>query len=96
MSIPAQENTESCAVCGKPGGGLLTTALDYVILCDACIDSVHSGKAIAYWCPSEPEPALDPEERFLELFKAACALLREGIEDENVICPTLALANAIG
>jgi hypothetical protein len=35
-------------------------------------------------------------ERFSELFKAARALLQEGIEDENVIYPTLALANAVG
>ena len=38
---------------------------------------------------------MPPEERYSELFRAARSLLREGIEDENVIYPTLALANAI-
>jgi hypothetical protein len=39
---------------------------------------------------------MPPEERFSQLFRAARALLQDGIEDENVIYPTLALANAVG
>jgi hypothetical protein len=39
---------------------------------------------------------MPPEERFSELFSAARALVQEGIEDENVIYPTIALANAVG
>ena len=35
-------------------------------------------------------------ERFSELFKAGRALIQERIDDENVIYPTLALANAVG
>jgi hypothetical protein len=48
-----------------------------------------------YGIPAEPEAA-PPQERFLELFRAARTLLREGIEDENVVYPTLALANVVG
>jgi hypothetical protein len=39
---------------------------------------------------------MPPEKRFSELFRAARALFQEGIEDENVIYATLALANAVG
>jgi hypothetical protein len=96
MSIPAQVNIEPCASCGRSGVGTLATEFDNVILCENCINLLRAGKAISYVGPAEPEATPPPEERFSELFKAARALLQESIEDENVIYPTLALANAIG
>ena len=96
MSILAQENVEPCASCGRPAARRLATQIDNVILCDNCVTRMRSGQPIRHWSPSEPEPAPPAEERFSDPFKAACALLQEGIEDENVIYPTLALANAVG
>lgn len=96
MSIPAQENIEPCASCGKPAGGLLATEFDNVILCENCIIRVRSGKAMSYWSPAEPEPTPPSEERFSELLKAARILRREGVTEEERIYPTLAFANELG
>jgi hypothetical protein len=48
-----------------------------------------------HWIPAKSEAA-PPQESFSELFRAARTLLQGGIDDENVIYPTLALANAVG
>jgi hypothetical protein len=94
MSIPTQENTESCTVCGQPGENL-AMAFDNMILCENCIDRVRSGKAISYWGPAEPESAPAREERFSELLKAARVLRRECVTEEKRIYPTLAFANEL-
>jgi hypothetical protein len=72
------------------------TGPDDVLLCERCADRQRAEGAISYWLPSPEEPPMPPEERFSELFSAARALVQEGIEDENVIYPTIALANAVG
>ena len=72
------------------------TEADEVLLCGRCADRQRAEGAISYWLPTPEEPPTPPEERFSEPFSAARALLQEGIEDENVIYPTLALANAVG
>jgi len=96
MGIPAQGKIESCASCGKPGAGRLVTGLEDAILCESCIGRVRAGEATSYWAHTEPEPDPPPEERFEELFRAARVLLNEGIEEEDQIFPTLALANELG
>jgi hypothetical protein len=66
-----------------------------VLLCERCADRQRAEGAIRYWLPSQEEPPMPPEERFSEPIRAARALLQEGIEDENVIYSTFALANAV-
>ena len=67
-----------------------------MILCENCITRTRSDQEIGYRGPTVPEPTPPAEERFSELCKAARTLLHGRVEDENVIYPTLALANAIG
>lgn len=70
-----------------------------MILCDGCVDHARAGMTTSYWpptAPTEEEPPPLPEERFGELFKAARILLKNHIEDEDQIIPTLAFANEIG
>jgi hypothetical protein len=66
-----------------------------VLLCERCADRQWAEGAIRYWLPAPEEPPMPPEERFSEPIRAARALLQEGIEDENVIYSTFALANAV-
>jgi hypothetical protein len=96
MSVPEQQKTERCASCGKPGTTRLVTDLDNVPLCADCADRIRAGNAVAYFLPSQEEPPLQPEERFKQLFGAARALFKAGVEDEDVVYPTLVFANEMG
>lgn len=96
MSLTEFENGERCASCDRPGARKLVPELDNAVLCDGCADRLQGGEAVGYWNIAEPEAAPPPEERSSELYRAARTLLREGIEDENVIYVTLALAHAVG
>ena len=67
-----------------------------MLLCERCADRQRAEGAIGYWQPTQEKPPMPPEERFSEPIRAARALVQKGIEDENVIYPTFALANAVG
>jgi hypothetical protein len=97
-----REKVELCASCGRQGASKIVPELDNAILCDGCADRLVDGKTLGYWPPEEVPPT-PPEERFAELeerfaplFKAAQVLLREGMDDEDLIYPTLAYANELG
>ena len=100
-----REKFELCASCGKQAASKVVPELDNAVLCDGCAnrlaDRRRPGETFGYW-ESEEEPELSPENRFAELekrfaplFKAAQVLLREGIDEEDVIYPTLAFANEL-
>jgi hypothetical protein len=72
-------------LCGEPRITSLRLDLTGVPLCDDCAD----------FLPDEEEPPLRPEERFEKLFKAAEVLLENDVVDEDVVYPTLVLANEI-
>jgi hypothetical protein len=101
-----REKVELCASCGKQAASKVVPELDNAVLCDDCAnrlaDRRRPGETFGYW-ESEEEPELSPEKRFAELeerfaplFKAAQVLLREGIDEEDLIYPTLAHANELG
>jgi hypothetical protein len=96
VSPKEPEKAERCASCGSPGMSGSKTGPDDVLLCERCADRQRAEGAISYWLPTREEPPMPPEERFSEPIRAARALLQEGMEDENVIYPTIALANAVG
>ena len=77
MSPPEQEKVEPCTSCGKPSVNSLAIEPDDTTLCSGCADRLRAKEA---------------EERFDELFRAARVLLREGIDQEDRIIPTLAYA----
>jgi hypothetical protein len=81
-SVSEQEKIEPCASCGKPSTNRLVTELDITALCDRCTDRR----------PTEEESLPPPKERFDALFRAARVLLREGIDQEDQIIPTLVFA----
>lgn len=61
------------------------------------MERLYRGKAVTYYEPTEEEPLPPPpEERFAEVFEAARVLLKEGVQGEDQIIPTLAFANEIG
>jgi hypothetical protein len=96
MSLAEEpEQAERCASCGSLGMSRSITEPDDVLLCERCADRQRAEGAISYWLPTQEEPPIPPEETFSELFRAARALLQEGIEDENVTYGTLALAHAV-
>src|SRR5918993_857336 len=82
-SVSEQEKIEPCASCGKPSTNRPVTEPDTTAPCDRCTDRQRT----------EEKSSSPPEERFDALFRAARVLLREGIDQEDQIIPTLALAN---
>ena len=101
MNPTEREKVERCASCGEQGASKIVPELDNAVLCDGCADRLANGETLGYW-RSEEEPPLPPEERFAELeerfaplCKAAQVLLREGIDEEDLIYPTLAFANEL-
>src|SRR5829696_3512423 len=84
MDLLEQEKSESCTSCAKASASGLVTKVGNTGLCQGCMDRLRA----------EKEDSLPPpEERFDELFRAARVLLKEGIDQEDQIIPTLALAN---
>jgi hypothetical protein len=83
--VPNQEKYGHYALCGEPRVTSLRLDLAGAPLCDNCADFLSD----------EEEPPLQPEERFRELFKAAKVLLENDVVDEDVVYPTLVLANEI-
>jgi hypothetical protein len=88
-SVPEQEKHERCASCGKPRIARPSSDLATVPLCEDC--AYRMGAFLS----DEEEALPQPEERFKELFKAAKALLGIDVVDEDVVYPTLVLANEI-
>jgi hypothetical protein len=67
---------------GKTSSNRLATEPNNTALCHSCADRGRT----------EEETVLPPEERFDALFRAARVLLRKGIDQEDQIVLTLALA----
>ena len=95
MNLTEPGKSEACASCGSLGASRLVTEADEVLLCEGCADRLQDGETVGYRNIAEPEAAPLPEEGSSELDRAARTLIREGIEDENVIYVTLALAHAV-
>ena len=81
MNPPKQEKVEPCTSCGKPSvTSLANEPDDTAALCSGCADRLRVEEA---------------EERFDKLFRAARVLLREGIDQEDRVVPTLAYAYCV-
>ena len=86
-----------CASCGQTEGQF--SQYGDVLLCARCEEKIDSGETLSLdflTDISESPTESPPEVRFEELFKAARALLRNCVIDEDEIYPTLQFANAVG
>jgi hypothetical protein len=96
-SLPGRKQ-ERCASCGKFKGLSLypPNPIDNAYLfCAECIRRLKEGERLFLVFTSEFEPPGPPEEGFWWLFRAARVLLREGVNDEDQILPTLVFAHEI-
>lgn len=95
MSVAEQDKSVYCSSCGAPGARRILWAIPPGPLCPHCaqeqVPESNFG-ALVY------ERALyrPIQERFGELFEAAGDLLIAGVDDEDVIYPTLAYADRRG
>lgn len=88
MSLAEQQQPGCCAWCAGETDDYLTT--DGLLICQPCFIDVVFKDEEARRRTFGP---LSPEQRFEALFRAARALLNEGVGHEDVVLPTLVLAN---
>jgi hypothetical protein len=96
-SLPERKQ-ERCASCGKFKDLALypPNTTDHVhLFCVECIRRLDEGEQLYLVFTLEYEPPSPPEEGFWWLFKAARALIKKGVIDEDQILPTLVFAHEI-
>jgi hypothetical protein len=96
-SLPERKQ-ERCASCGTFKDLALyptnTTGHAHLV-CVECIRRSEEGEQLYLVFTSEYEPPDPPEESFSSLFKAARALIKKGVINEDQILPTLVFAHEI-